>query len=235
MSIQIVDPFHGSSIDELVGELRVLCSKTGIQLAVEVGRLVLDRLYGGDQKLWHARGTKDVSLRKLQEHPLLPFRASTIAKSVAIFELYKRRNDLLQMRHLGPSHLHEVLGLRLENQDRLIEAAESGEWSVVRLRSEVQMVQNGRATSAGRRRLPRFVRSLRRLAGDLEDGGLQSDADALASLSSQETQTLLRIARRLTQQAEVITRSLANHLVSLKKRQETAVPDSTSGSRERST
>src|SRR4051812_34493476 len=103
-------------IDGLVEELRHICCATGLSVAVQVGHLVLERLYGGDSKLWSARGAKDVSLRKLQEHPDLPFRASALSKAVAVYLLSTRRADLLEGRYLGPSHLHEVLPLPAEQQ-----------------------------------------------------------------------------------------------------------------------
>lgn len=203
-----------NEIDQLVGELRQLHCRSGIELAVAIGRLVLERLYAGNGSLWRDRGRKDTSLRKLQRHPDLPFRAATLAKSVAIFLMTKRRSDILQLRRLGPSHLHEVLSLDSQEQDRIINAAEEHDWSVAQVRDEVRQVLLMVRDSAksGRPRLPRFVSQLRRLGDELEQGILFADLEELASLSAGQTEVLLQVARQVCQRTELLTRRLSIHL-----------------------
>src|SRR6188474_3005935 len=95
-------------LDSLVHDLRQLYGGAGVRLAVEMGRLIIERLFRGDLTLWRARGRKDVSFRKLEAHPGLPFRASTLSRAVAIYMLSQRRADLLALQHVGPSHHHEI-------------------------------------------------------------------------------------------------------------------------------
>jgi hypothetical protein len=212
-------PAPSREIDDVVEELRRLCHTTGLRLAIRVGRLVVERLYGGDAGLWRARGPKDVSLRKLQTHPRLPFHASTLSKSVSIYVLSNRRADLVEARHLCPSHLHEVLALPRDLQDQLIDDAERERWSVARLRSEVRLVRAHSSARGrpGRPRLPSFVKSVHRLREDVNRRALLSDSDALTALGMDETRGLLDTTRRLCQQAEALTRMLTSHLNTLER------------------
>src|SRR5689334_23495782 len=130
-------PPERSDLDSLVYELRQLYGGAGVRLAVEMGRLIIERLFRGDLALWRARGRKDVSFRKLEAHPDPPFRASTLSRAVAIYMLSQRRADLTALRHVGPSHLHEIACLGEKEQDRLLERAEMEKWSIRKLRQEV--------------------------------------------------------------------------------------------------
>src|SRR4051812_38492829 len=70
-----------ADVAQLVSELRDLYHASGTELMIRVGELILERLYGGDVTLWQSRRRKDVSFRKLQDHPDLPFRASMLSRS----------------------------------------------------------------------------------------------------------------------------------------------------------
>src|SRR5262249_24428641 len=89
-----------ANVDTLVAELRQLYVDAGLKLSVKMGRLIIDRLYGGDMTKWQSRGRKDASFRKLERHPDLPFRASTLSRAVSIYALAQRRTDLLEFNHL---------------------------------------------------------------------------------------------------------------------------------------
>src|SRR6266542_4513579 len=99
-----------TDVDGVVNELRELYHYKGFELADAIGRLILERIYGGNTDAWHARGRKDTSFKKLEKHPDLPMRASTLWKSVALHLVTRRRPDLLEMKNLGPSHVHELIG-----------------------------------------------------------------------------------------------------------------------------
>src|SRR5215471_7499916 len=101
-------------IGALVRELRALYYGSGIELMLRVGELILERLYGGDVALWQSRSRKDVSFRKLEKHPDLPFKAAMLSRAVSMYVLSRRRTDLSQLENVSPSHLQEILNLEPE-------------------------------------------------------------------------------------------------------------------------
>ncbi len=204
-------------IGGLVRELRELYYVKGIELMLRVGELILERLYGGNVARWHARYRKDTSFRKLQEHPDLPFKASTLSRAVSMYLLSQRRPDLLQMQNVSQSHLQEVLNLEAELQDYLLGRVEDEGWSVQKLRAEVSDRAVHRSKRRGRTRALAFSKQLRSLKNVVEHRLLLKDTDQLAGLEHREAQALLETARRLCEQVEVVARLLATHVASIER------------------
>ena len=200
-----------ADLDQLVHDLGSLYAETGMSLAVNMGRLIIERLYRGDLKKWRSRRQKDVSFRQLERHPALPFRASTLSRAVSIYMLSLRRGDVLTLRYVSPSHLHEISSLEPERQDELIARTESEHWSVQRLRLEA-----GACTGEmGRRRrsqVPGFARCLRRLESDIEGRILLADMGAAEKLSIDEARRLFERLRMLLQQGEILARHLGDRV-----------------------
>jgi hypothetical protein len=61
---------------------------------VAIGDLRLHRFFDGDVARLRARGDEDTSLRRLAEHPDLPFSASTLSRQVSVFEVVQRIGGL---------------------------------------------------------------------------------------------------------------------------------------------
>lgn len=193
-------------LDGLVEHMRRLYIGSGMQLAINLGRLIVDCLFGGDPAKWQHNGRKEVSFRKLERHPGLPFRASTLSRSVAVYLLASRRGDLLEFRHLNASHLYEIVGLSADAQDALIRQAEIERWSVMRLRKEVRALVGTRRPS--RRSAPGFAVWMQRLRGDLEARKMLEDLGLVDRLSNDEARELLSLVRALLQQGEHLARHL---------------------------
>jgi hypothetical protein len=194
-------------IDAIVGELRELYCVTGLKLALTIGKLVLERIYGGDIGLWHSKGRKDLSFRKLAKHPALPFGPSTLSRAVGIYEISLRRLDLLQLPNVTSSHVRELLKLPCEQQDRLIDQTSRDEWSVRRLRDEIERVQGAETRVSRRVRTPRFASFLRTLGRGIEQ---------VQRLTTEQTEELLRTARSLHQQTETVIEHLARHQIAFR-------------------
>ena len=197
------------SIDELVQELVAMYAETGIRLAVEMGHLIIESLYKGDLTKWRSRGRKDTSFRKLERHPALPFRKSTLSRAVSIYMLYRRRHDVLSFRHLSPSHLHEVSGLPEAVQDSLLQRAETECWSVQKVRAEARLV-----LGAGQRprKIPEFLRSLRRLEGEIGARCLLAQIDMVEQLPLEDAARFLDTLKTMLQQGEILVRRLSNRV-----------------------
>jgi hypothetical protein len=197
------------SVDDLVQELVAMYGETGIRLAVEMGHLIIERLYEGDLIKWRSRGRKDTSFRKLERHPALPFRKSTLSRAVSIYMLYRRRNDVLSFRHLSPSHLHEVSGLAETVQDSLLQQAEAERWSVQKVRAEARLLLG---VGQSQRKIPEFVRSLRRLEGEIGARCLLTQIDMVEQLPLEDAARFLDTLKTMLQQGEILVRRLSNRV-----------------------
>jgi len=197
----------------LVGELRQLYVCAGVQLAIDMGQLIIERLFGGDMDRWRSRGRKEISFRKLEKHPDLPFRASTLSRAVSIYLLSKRRCDLTSFQHVSPSHLHEIAGLGEVEQDRLLERVESEKWSMRRLRHEVAGMVGRRIRHPGARSA--FIAWVRRSRDVLESRQLQCDLSAIDHLELGQTLELLDTTRIAMREIEVLAKRLGAHIQEL--------------------
>jgi hypothetical protein len=207
-----------SELDVLVVDLGRIYRHNGMKAAVEMGQLIVERLYGGNHDKWRSRGPKDVSFRKLERHPGLPFRASTLSRAVAIYMLARRLGALPTFEHLSVSHLHEVAGLSCANQDQLLAQADRERWSVMRLRKEAAGV-SGRTVRKKRGPVsivPRCVLWLRQVRRDLETRAFMMDIEAIERLSLSESEELLETVRLLFRQGELLARKLDARLRHLK-------------------
>ena len=186
------DALSEEDIGEVARLIRRMRDVAGLQFAVAVGQLVVDRFFEGDLDLFRARGAKSVSLRRLTVHPELPFSASTLSRTVAIFEVVERVGGLEAVRSLTHSHLRYVLGLPETVQLALIREADDEAWPVARMADEARKARDvhpGAAT--GRPPLPRFVKSVHALRKFVEpEAGHFADLEAVDDLSAQDASEL---------------------------------------------
>ena len=89
-------------------------------------------------------------------------------------------------KHLGVSHVRAVLGLPIKEQERFLETAEEGAWTVGRIEQEVASSRKELETGVrrGRRPLPAFVKSIHSMRRFAEDDGLLGDLDEVRCLLS---------------------------------------------------
>jgi hypothetical protein len=177
-------------IDDLAERLSALGKDVSVDQAVEIGRLVVDRLYDGDLSAWRGRGPKTHSLRTLSRRSDLPVSSSALYRSIALYELSTRLGGLERWANagLGISHLRLVLGLPEPEQRRLLDAAITHSWTVAELEREAVSARKhspSRSNRGGRPRLPRFVKSVNRLRKTAEaPDELFGDLDAAADMSA---------------------------------------------------
>jgi len=94
-----------------------------IDLAVEMGKLIVDTFYKGDLQGWRKAGNKEASLRKLaerfeKEDESSGMSAAGIYRVVAIYELDKRLS-VSSRKHLTVTHIRSVIGIPPADQKRL--------------------------------------------------------------------------------------------------------------------
>jgi hypothetical protein len=216
---QVMTPFRSENdvlaprptdVEGLVTELRRLYVGAGVELAVNMGRLIIERLFCGDLERWRSRGRKDISFRKLEKHPDLPFRASTLSRAVAIYMLSKRRGDLMDFRHVRPSHLHEIARLTEEDQDNLLAKAEAERWSMRKLREEVARMSRPRPYRKTAQ--PRLALWMRAVRCEFDSRTTAAELDGLADCDLDEARELLDATRGVLRCAEVMARRLGERI-----------------------
>jgi hypothetical protein len=160
-------------VEKIVRQLNAMCKNATFDFAMSVGKLIVDNFYGGDIAAWRNRGPKDISFRKLANHPDLPMSAAALYRSTAIYELCQRVGAS-NWKHISTSHCRLVLPLPMGQQTRLLERAETNHWTVQRLREEIDTLPAVVGCGHGGRRRHSPVRKAL--------GALRPRLDALNSL-----------------------------------------------------
>lgn len=218
-SVELVDR-HDSDEEQrlaaLAAEMRSLTRDASVDLAIRLGRLVIERLYAGDLSTWRSRGAKAHSLRALARRPDLPISTSALYRSIALYELASRLGGVSSWSELGVSHLRLVLGLPSEEQRRLLDQACACNWTVAELERETsaartRCIDQGRGRKrGGRPRLPRFVKSLHRLRKCTESSDeLFGDLDAVATMAPDELAELRATLEIVRNRFDQLERALA--------------------------
>ena len=140
-------------VEEVVSALKRISRDASLQVALDVGHLVVERLFAGDVERMRSRASKSVALRKLAAHPELPFSSTTLWRSIRIYELVKRMPGLVRHRHIGVAHLRSVLSLPPPAQELVLRDAVRFGWTVSQTQAAAA---ERRASGAGaERRTPR--------------------------------------------------------------------------------
>jgi hypothetical protein len=169
--------------------------------ALEVGRTVVETLYGGDLSRWRARQRKDTALRSLSRRPDLPLSTSTLYRALALYELSQREGHA-GLHQLGVSHLRAVLGLPPPTQSALLAAASRERWTVARLEREASAQRSPARTRGGRKPLAPYIKSIRRIVQLTSPEALEGlercgelDATQLDTLAEQIGRARAQLAR----------------------------------------
>jgi hypothetical protein len=198
-------------LDELVARLAEQGKDASVDQALEIGRMVLDTLYGGDLLAWRSRAAKAHSLRALARRDDLSVSSSGLYRAVALYELAQNLGGLERWSTLGTSHLRLVLGLPIPEQRRLLDAAAGNAWTVAELEREAVAVrkrgpkQLGRG---GRPRLPRFVKSINRLRKAAEGAELFADVEAAAEMTPERLAEIRDVLATIRVRCEALDHAL---------------------------
>ena len=185
-------------ISSAVHEINRLARQAPLDLALGIGKIVVDRFYGGRLTAWRSRGPKDASIRELAEHPELEISASGLYRSMAVYELADRIGVSV-LKQVGATRSYSVLGLPEEKQTKLLTAAASENWSTEKLEKEARKARKRR--KGGRRPLPLFVKTIHQMSRFAEDGDdlfgdmesvMDMDADTVLGLYQTVTSLKLR-------------------------------------------
>lgn len=199
-------PVSDEVIDEVAGKIQHLQRTATLDLAMNVGKIVVEGIYGGDLDQWRARGAKDSSFRKLADREDLGLSRSTLQRSVAIYEMCDRLG-VSTWRHLGVSHLRAVLGLPDEHQRRLLTNAEKKEWTVEKTLKEAARYR--KSDGRGRKPLPSFVKAITRLDRIVENReALLGDLDKVEEMEPQQATALVQKVNSIRKACEELEEQL---------------------------
>jgi hypothetical protein len=187
-----------TKVERVVRQLNAICKTATFHFALSVGKLIVDSFYSGDLAAWRSRGMKNVSFRRLANHPDLPMSATALYRSTAIYEVCQRAGAS-EWKHLSTSHVRLVLPLAPNQQVRLLRQAEADGWPVQRLQEEiVALPSSGSAKRGGRKKRPRLRKALRTLQAFLDESrSLLSANAAVADLSPESAQSLVQLLHRV--------------------------------------
>jgi len=184
-------------IERAAARINEIVGVTSLKLALSVGGIVVEDLYGGELDRWRERGPKEWSLRQLANEPSLSISASALYRAMAIYELRLRMHDHPMWEALSVCHIRAVLGLPEHEQRRLLDLALESQWSAKALEEAVASVRCVlKSSRGGRPRKPRFVRSIEQAErAMLDDDNVFGDLEIVYAMRSEERKDL---ARRLS-------------------------------------
>jgi hypothetical protein len=214
-----IEPDPGDPTAELADRLSVLGKDVSVEQAVEVGRLVIERLYDGDLSAWRGRGPKAHSLRTLARRADLTVSSSALYRSIALYELSERLGGIERWAAagLGVSHVRLVLGLEHEDQRRLLDLAVEQAWTVAELEREAAAARARgpkRENRGGRPRLPRFLKSIHRIRKASEvDEEMYGDLDAIAEMQPEQITEIRDMLASIRARCDELDRQLQDALV----------------------
>jgi len=199
-----------AALAQVADEIRTIASAAVLDFARGVGRVVLERCYGGDEAAWRSHGAKDVSLRRLADRlgDGARFGAASLYRCVAIHLVMRRLGPSADWTNLTPSHVRLVLPLDASEQARLLLDAQDGAWSVRELEAAVRArhAPSGR----GRARVPGFVRAVRRMeSAALDESQMFQDLERAGRLDPRTLEDLYGRVLRLREGLDLLQRALS--------------------------
>ncbi len=196
-------------VEDVVAALRHLSRTAAVELALEIGSVIVNKVFGGDIAALRSQGRKNRSLRKLAAHPRLPFSAVTLWRSIAIYELAERMPGFVRAKNLGVGHLRAVLGLPPDLQEKLLRLAETERWTKERLEQVVAARRPKGGKRRGRPPLPPALKSLRHLEQLTAHDGLSRELEVLDRLDENEAKQAREALRAFREWCDLVEESLA--------------------------
>ena len=162
-------------IENVVLAIRAVDHKSAWERTLEVGRLVFEVIVDGNEEEWRSRRSqKNVSLRKLVQHAMCPFKKSSLCSAVNIHLFVKAEPSVRRMPGITPTHVAQALTLERPRALALLSKAGEAGWSA--------------------RELGQTVRSLRKEAGERR-GRPVSSTDRKAEVAGRRATAALREMR----------------------------------------
>jgi hypothetical protein len=159
-------------LDAVIVELQRIERQTGMDRTLAIGKLILQRFFGGSAQAWHERRkNKNNSVRRLAQRPGCPFRRSGLNQAIGIYVVCQALGSERRFAHVGATHIAAVLHLDSGAQRTWLDRAEQGQWSVRELKAQVTSERRRTGERRGRprgSRKGRLLLNLGKMVGALE-------------------------------------------------------------------
>jgi hypothetical protein len=199
---------HDGVIEGTAAEIRDCARAAKLEFASKVGRIVLERFYGGDVAAWHSHGRKDASLRKLADRlEDAHLSASALYRCVAIHAALQALGPLEQWHRVAPTHVSLVLPLPPDDQAALLREVEENGWSVDELKQRVRATKP--VKQRGRPLVPAFAKAIRKFQRMFSpDGEAFQELGRAEALSPEDLDDLSHELMQGREQAELLQRTI---------------------------
>lgn len=132
----ITDP-GDHDLDGLVQRICQMKRNSTLILAIDVGMLIVEQIFGGSVALSQS-SYEHPSFRRLASHPDVPFSRATLWRYVGAYHIAARLPWVVSNDILTIAHLSTIASLALEEQEALLRIAAADHWTAKRLASAVQ-------------------------------------------------------------------------------------------------
>lgn len=184
-------PVRGGTLEQ---RIRALRRQRGLQAALELAELVVRAYCDGESQ------GRPGTLRGFSARDDVPLSLSTLSRLVAMHALARRVPAVHQARHLKPGHLRAVLMLEPAEQAELLMAAERERWTVAKTNGRARKLV--RAGGRGRRKEPRFSKTIRALARAVASPDALEDIEQAHQLDEATLDALASAAEHVREQCE---------------------------------
>ncbi len=201
-------------LDRVVGGIREIALRKGLEYYLEVGQYLIDEFFDGDFEHYAKRGKKHTSFRALANHPDLPMSYVTLHYAVRV----RRQIALLPDDVRGAltfSHHKALLALRDEKaRVSLARKAVDKKWTLATLKAEVskRIAKERASENRGRTPLPRFEKTLNLFARTIAKDDAFDDLDSIGDLEPEKAQalhsTVLDIETRCNELKEALRKQI---------------------------
>ena len=209
-------PVADEVVQATIDELKRVARDGVLGTAIDMGRVVVERIFGDDIDAWRARGETDQSFRKLadaldaDDDVVLRISRSTVSRAVGVYEL-EQRLGVSALKRVTATHCYAVLGLPDKKQESLLKQAADKGLSTRELEAKAKAARKKKGDKRGRPPLPRFEKSLNRIAKLLVDPGESFgdlDDTHLDALDPARAQVLYQTATGMKLQLEALQEAL---------------------------
>ncbi|MEZ4320711.1 MAG: hypothetical protein R3F61_24735 [Myxococcota bacterium] len=190
-------------MDRSTGIAQLLKGRSNLELTeiLQWGCAVLDEVYDGSPDAW--RSSESVSLRALANEADVS--VSTLYRYVAVAALWRQCGEP-RLKHLGISHLRELLPLHPGTQRDLLERGEEEKWTVSEIRRVASLHQR-RPDVAGRGRPPRspgYLVALQHIQNWVEAEGRMDGLENANQMCDAEARQLLKTIQVARMELEMV-------------------------------
>jgi hypothetical protein len=121
-----------AELDEVVNSLEELRNERTLDMALAVGELLVNRVYGGVDELSQF-GSRHTVYRRFLRRPGLTLSPTTLWRSMRVYELCHRMPWLKTAPRIKLSHIYAVLGVQHSAQSTLLARAHQEGWTTEQL------------------------------------------------------------------------------------------------------